>query len=63
MRETGGTPPYLIRPIEHGADIVIHSATKFLGGHGHEQEPDLGHRRPPQQPAGVGLPVGREVAQ
>ena len=26
--------PYLIRPIEHGADIVIHSATKFLGGHG-----------------------------
>lgn len=27
-------PPYLIRPIEHGADIVIHSATKFIGGHG-----------------------------
>jgi O-acetylhomoserine (thiol)-lyase len=26
--------PYLIRPIEHGADIVMHSATKFLGGHG-----------------------------
>lgn len=26
--------PYLIRPIEHGADIVLHSATKFLGGHG-----------------------------
>ncbi|MDF4345974.1 aminotransferase class V-fold PLP-dependent enzyme, partial [Vibrio parahaemolyticus] len=26
--------PYLIRPIEHGADIVIHSVTKFLGGHG-----------------------------
>ena len=26
--------PYLCRPIEHGADIVIHSATKFLGGHG-----------------------------
>ncbi len=26
--------PYLIRPIEHGADVVIHSATKFLGGHG-----------------------------
>lgn len=26
--------PYLFRPIEHGADIVIHSATKFLGGHG-----------------------------
>ena len=26
--------PYLIRPIEHGADIVIHSATKYLGGHG-----------------------------
>ncbi len=26
--------PYLVRPIEHGADIVIHSATKFLGGHG-----------------------------
>ena len=30
---TFGTP-YLIRPIEHGADVVIHSATKFLGGHG-----------------------------
>ncbi|GAA3062608.1 MULTISPECIES: O-acetylhomoserine aminocarboxypropyltransferase/cysteine synthase family protein [Actinomycetes] len=28
------TTPYLIRPIEHGADVVIHSATKFLGGHG-----------------------------
>ncbi|PXA79758.1 O-acetylhomoserine aminocarboxypropyltransferase/cysteine synthase family protein [Auritidibacter sp. NML120636] len=28
------TTPYLIRPFEHGADIVIHSATKFLGGHG-----------------------------
>lgn len=28
------TPPYLLRPIEHGADIVIHSATKFIGGHG-----------------------------
>ena len=26
--------PYLCRPIEHGADIVVHSATKFLGGHG-----------------------------
>ena len=26
--------PYLIRPLEHGADIVLHSATKFLGGHG-----------------------------
>ncbi len=30
---TFGTP-YLIRPIEHGADIVVHSATKFIGGHG-----------------------------
>lgn len=30
---TFGTP-YLIRPIEHGADLVVHSATKFLGGHG-----------------------------
>lgn len=28
------TPPNLIRPIEHGADIVIHSLTKFVGGHG-----------------------------
>ena len=28
------TPPYIFRPLEHGADIVIHSATKFLGGHG-----------------------------
>ena len=30
---TFGTP-YLIRPIEHGADIVVHSATRFIGGHG-----------------------------
>ena len=30
---TFGTP-YLVRPIEHGADIVVHSATKFIGGHG-----------------------------
>lgn len=30
---TFGTP-YLIRPLEHGADIVVHSATKFIGGHG-----------------------------
>lgn len=30
---TFGTP-YLFRPIEHGADVVVHSATKFLGGHG-----------------------------
>ena len=30
---TGGTS-YLIRPMEHGADIVVHSATKFIGGHG-----------------------------
>uniref|UniRef100_UPI000A56C219 ABC transporter ATP-binding protein n=1 Tax=Bacteroides fragilis TaxID=817 RepID=UPI000A56C219 len=36
---TFGTP-YLIRPIEHGADIVVHSATKFIGGHGSS----LGHR-------------------
>ncbi len=28
------TSPYLVRPIEHGADIVVHSATKFIGGHG-----------------------------
>jgi O-acetylhomoserine (thiol)-lyase len=28
------TTPYLLRPIEHGADVVIHSATKFIGGHG-----------------------------
>ena len=33
MDNTFGTP-YLIRPLEHGADIVVHSATKFLGGHG-----------------------------
>ena len=26
--------PYLLRPLEHGADIVVHSATKYLGGHG-----------------------------
>ena len=26
--------PYLVRPIEYGADIVVHSATKFIGGHG-----------------------------
>src|SRR2546422_849341 len=28
------TTPYLIRPIEHGFDLVVHSATKYLGGHG-----------------------------
>ncbi len=33
MDNTFGTP-YLIRPIEHGADVVVHSATKFIGGHG-----------------------------
>ena len=33
IENTFGTP-YLIRPIEHGADIVVHSATKFIGGHG-----------------------------
>lgn len=33
MDNTFGTP-YFIRPIEHGADIVVHSATKFIGGHG-----------------------------
>ena len=36
-RSSSTTPcrrPYLLRPIEHGADIVVHSATKFLGGHG-----------------------------
>ena len=33
MDNTFGTP-YLIRPFEHGADIVVHSATKFIGGHG-----------------------------
>src|SRR6202022_1677617 len=26
--------PYLVRPIDHGADIIVHSLTKFLGGHG-----------------------------
>ena len=33
VANTFGTP-YLIRPIEHGADVVVHSATKFIGGHG-----------------------------
>lgn len=33
MDNTFGTP-YLIRPAEHGADIIVHSATKFIGGHG-----------------------------
>lgn len=32
--DSTSTTPYLVRPIEHGADIVIHSATKYLGGHG-----------------------------
>ena len=36
---TFGTP-YLIRPLEHGADIVVHSATKFLGGHGFDWKAD-----------------------
>src|SRR6185436_6951973 len=34
MVDSTFTTPYLCRPIEHGADIVMHSATKFLGGHG-----------------------------
>jgi O-acetylhomoserine (thiol)-lyase len=34
LSTTRSERPYLIRPIEHGADIVVHSATKFLGGHG-----------------------------
>lgn len=34
MVDSTFTTPYLIRPIEHGADIVMHSVTKFLGGHG-----------------------------
>ena len=38
---TFGTP-YLIRPIEHGADIVVHSATKFIGGHGRSEERRVG---------------------
>ncbi|MCQ4380161.1 PLP-dependent transferase, partial [Clostridioides difficile] len=29
-----GPSPYLLRPFEHGADIVVHSLTKYLGGHG-----------------------------
>ena len=32
--------PYLVRPIEYGADLVVHSATKFIGGHGTER-PDM----------------------
>ena len=36
---TFGTP-YLIRPIEHGADVVVHSATKFIGGHGSSHHPE-----------------------
>ena len=31
---TFGMGGYLIRPIEHGADIIVHSATKWIGGHG-----------------------------
>ena len=34
MVDSTFTPPYLCRPLEHGADLVIHSATKYLGGHG-----------------------------
>ncbi len=34
MIDSTFTTPYLLRPIEHGADIVMHSATKFIGGHG-----------------------------
>ena len=34
MRITPLPPPYLFRPIEHGADIVVHSLTKWIGGHG-----------------------------
>ena len=34
MVDSTFTPPWLLQPLEHGADIVMHSATKFLGGHG-----------------------------
>src|ERR1041385_245413 len=34
ITDTARASPYLIRPIDHGADIVVHSLTKFLGGHG-----------------------------
>mgnify|MGYP000181722494 CR=1 FL=1 len=36
--------PYLLRPLEYGADIVVHSATKFLGGHGTTLEDHCGFR-------------------
>ena len=34
MVDNTAATPYLVRPLEHGADIVVHSATKFIGGHG-----------------------------
>ncbi len=40
--------PYLCRPIEWGADIVIHSATKFIGGHGTSHRRRRGRVRPVQ---------------
>jgi O-acetylhomoserine (thiol)-lyase len=48
--------PYLIRPLEHGADIVVHSLTKFIGGHGtgdrrrHRRRRQLRLRRQRQAP-------------
>ena len=34
MVDNTAATPYLVRPFEHGADIVVHSATKYIGGHG-----------------------------
>ena len=48
--------PYLCRPFEHGADIVVHSLTKYLGGHGNHRRR---HRRQRQVPVGAQGPLPR----
>src|ERR1700730_3409359 len=49
--------PYLLRPIEHGADIVVHSATKFIGGHGTSIGGGIGEAGPVDW-ANRGVPPG-----
>ncbi len=44
-RQHGGHARYLLRPFEHGADIVVHSLTKYLGGHGTSHRRDRGRLR------------------
>src|SRR6202022_4086655 len=49
--------PYLIRPIDHGADIVVHSLTKFLGGHGNSSKKKKNPMRSEPRPEYHGIRI------